>query len=408
MPPDLFPSIELARSDLPWAFTPVAPTPRETAALARAIVVGARGGSPLGTIDGAKVPVVEVSSGEFPMPDGLPSGCTSRWTPTPRPTKTRQFAGSRGSSRRGRCRRTRATSRAWCRPSRRGASRGSARTCRTRARPIRPGRWGRARLSSRLRLLALHHDRQRRSGDARPEAARPRSGGDERAPETRREPGLGRRRGQARALRGRPSPPGGSRHMVGPRGQRVGEEASSIPGTQAVQPSSRRRPPSTAASLRAALPASGWLEDLNLDPRRRSSAGLGAEMVRAHQEAGGRGLAAGGGHRARPARAGGRAAGRSRRRAAARANDRAAGGRARPRDHGSGAPRMRDPGSVTFAARVASSVLPAPALGAAFRRISRRRRRRPRNAGQGIRSSLTLQNAAVVSPGRSPRRPPVS
>ena len=154
-------------------------------------------------------------------------------------------------------------------------------------------------------------------------------------------------------------------------------------------------------------PAPGWLEDLNLDPRRRSAAGLGVEMVRAHQEE----LVdeawrqAGDIERARREREGALLADLAAARLHARTIAPLAGAHALV-TMAPALSRMRDPGSVTFAASVASSVLPAPALGAAFRRIlATKTPPASRKAGQGIRSSLTLQNTAVVSPGALPATP---
>ncbi|MFZ4573786.1 MAG: hypothetical protein ACOYN0_05270 [Phycisphaerales bacterium] len=151
-------------------------------------------------------------------------------------------------------------------------------------------------------------------------------------------------------------------------------------------------------------PADGWAGELNLDPRRRAAAGLGAELVRAHQDE----LAdeawrqAGDLERARREREGAVLAELASTRLYARAVAPLQGAHALV----TLAPalgRMRESGAPTVAARLAQSALPAPALGAAFRRIlATKTAPAVRASGKGLRRAVALQNVTAVSPGSLP------
>lgn len=163
---------------------------------------------------------------------------------------------------------------------------------------------------------------------------------------------------------------------------------------------------STAAA--SADVSTGWSRQLNLDPRRRAAAGLGAAMVRDHQEA----LVdeawrqAGDIDRAQREHQGAAiadlAGGRLRRRmveplAAASALVTMAPALART--------RATQPG-MTARAVVATSAVPTAMLDAPMRRIAATKLpRAARTAGQGIRRAIAVQNNQVLFPGGPPPLP---
>ena len=410
MPPNLFPSIEFARSDFPWCLTPGLPDAAgKLQPWLALVVVEARGGSPLGSIAGAKLPVVEVHRGDLPAPDEL-----SYWAHVQVDADAAMGEDS--------------------------ARRGIARVLSPRA--LSPN----TRYAACL-VPAFEAGRLAGLGQDVPDA---------RSTEPAWKPGTGTvvlpvydswlftttdsgdLETLARRLRGRDL--AATSEPLGLDVSRVSGEVNGklAPFEGALRPldaEAKWSGPAVAASakkLRSNLerkpvngvpvvglplygsiasgqtqPAPGWLEELNLDPRRRAAAGLGVEMVRAHQEE----LVdeawrqAGDIERARREREGALLADLAAARLYARTIAPLAGAHALV-TMAPALSRMRDPGSVTLAARVASSVLPAPALSAPFRRIlATKTTPASRNAGEGIRRSLTLQNTAVVSPGALPATP---
>ena len=156
-----------------------------------------------------------------------------------------------------------------------------------------------------------------------------------------------------------------------------------------------------------ASPVAGWLQQLNLDPRRRAAAGFGGQIIRQHQEE----LVdeawrqAGEIERARREREGALLADAANARLRARM--------IAPLGVSSAviamAPalaRTRDVPGQTMAARVAASVVPAPVLDAGFRRIlAVKAPLAARKAGQGIRRSVAFQNTLSVTPRKLPWTP---
>jgi len=410
MPPNLFPSIEFSRPDFPWSLTPGAPDASGNLQPWLAlVVVEARGGSPLGNIAGAKLPVVEVVRGELPAADELSywahvqvdanaamdedavrRGIARILSPRVLSPNTRYAACLVPAFEAGRLAGlgkdvpdARSTDPAWT------AGTGTV------VLPVYDS-W-----------LFTTTD----SGDLETLARRLR-GRDLAA--TSEPLGLdvsevsGDVAGKLAPFEGALRPLDAAAKWSGPAVDKSAKKLRS---------SLERKPvngvPVVGLPLYGSIasgqtqPAPGWLEDLNLDPRRRAAAGLGVEMVRAHQDE----LVdeawrqAGDIERARREREGALLADLAAARLHARTIAPLAGAHALV-TMAPALSRMRDPGRVTFAARVASSVLPAPALGAAFRRIlATKTPPASRNAGQGIRRSLTLQNAAVVLPGALPSTP---
>ena len=163
----------------------------------------------------------------------------------------------------------------------------------------------------------------------------------------------------------------------------------------------------STASAVSGVPAAGWMRELNLDPRRRAAAGLGVEIVRAHQDA----LVdeawrqAGDIDRARREREGAVLAQWAAARLHARAIAPLAGAHALV-TLAPALPRVRDAGHATAALWLDASALPAPALGSAFRRIlAVKAPAAARRAGLGVRATLVAQNAIVRSPGALPPAP---
>lgn len=154
-------------------------------------------------------------------------------------------------------------------------------------------------------------------------------------------------------------------------------------------------------------PENGWAGELNLDPRRRAAAGLGVEMVRAHQDE----LVdeawrqMGDLDRARREREGAVLAELASTRLHARAVEPLRGAHALV-TLAPALARMRDTGAPTVGSRLSQSALPAPVLGAAFRRIlATKTSPAVRANGKGIRRAVALQNANAVSPGALPATP---
>lgn len=155
-------------------------------------------------------------------------------------------------------------------------------------------------------------------------------------------------------------------------------------------------------------PVPGWLNDLNLDPRRRSAAGLGAAMVRQRQEQ----LVdqawsqAGDVERARREREGALLADFVSGRLNARMMAPLTGAGALVAMAPSLA-RTRDSSKPTLAARVGASVVPTPVLDAGFRRIlATKAPLAARKAGQGIRRSVAFHNTLAIRPGSVPPSSP--
>ena len=410
MPPNLFPSIEFARPDFPWCRTPGAPDASgQLQPWLALVVVEARGGSPLGSIAGAKLPVVEVARGELPAADEL-----SYWAHV---QVDAAAAMSEDSAKRGIARilSPRALS-----PNTRyaaclvpafeaGRLAGLGKDV-TDARSTDPA-WTPGTGTVVLPVYDSWLFTTTDSGDLETLARRLR-GRDLAATSEPLKLDVSQVSGD---VGGKLAPFEGALRPLDAAATWSGPAVNA--SAKKLRSNLERKPvngvPVVGLPLYGSIasgqtqPAPGWLEDLNLDPRRRSAAGLGVEMVRAHQEE----LVdeawrqAGDIERARREREGALLADLATARLHARAIAPLAGAHALV-TMAPALSRMRDPGSVTFAARVASSVLPAPALGAAFRRIlATKTPPASRNAGQGIRSSLTRQNAAVVSPGALPATP---
>ncbi|MBC7925168.1 MAG: hypothetical protein H7039_05880 [Bryobacteraceae bacterium] len=150
-------------------------------------------------------------------------------------------------------------------------------------------------------------------------------------------------------------------------------------------------------------PVPGWLSDLNLDPRRRVAAGLGASLVRQHQEE----LVdeawrqAGNLERARREHGGALVAELVSSRLYARNMAPLSGANALVA-MAPALPRMRA-ASTTAAAQLIASVVPGAVLDAAFRRILLTKAPlASRKAGQGIRRSVAMHNTLSVWPGALP------
>lgn len=154
-------------------------------------------------------------------------------------------------------------------------------------------------------------------------------------------------------------------------------------------------------------PVPGWMTGLNYDPRYRAAAGLGAAMVRAHQDE----LIdeawqqAGDLQRARREHAGAVLADLATARLHARYVAPLTGPQALL-TLAPATPAMRDTAAPTVAARIAGSALPAAAMTPAFRRLLRTKTAPAlRRAGQTISKTLPLLNAVKVVPGAPPPVP---
>ena len=315
-------------------------------------------------------------------------------------------AGSPGSSPRTPCARPPTTSPASCRRSRPVGWPGSAKPVPD-PRSVEPA-WGTGTGSvtpAGVRRVGVHHDRARRPRDARPAAdgARPveRRAGRWRSTSAR-SPATstaGWRRCSVPFTRSVRTRRGVATAAV--TGEQRPHAASWSAGGQAVRRWSACR--STAARRRASADVSGgWSSELNLDPRRRVAAGLGAAMVRDHQDA----LVdeawrqAGDIDRARRERQGAMLADLAASRLRA-PDGRAAHRRVGAGDDGPGAGphrrtrRARPPGRV-----VAASAVPPAMLDSSMRRIAATKLpRAARIAGQGIRRAIAVQNTQVLFPG---------
>ncbi len=410
MPPNLFPSIEFTRSDFPWCLTPGAPDAAgELRPWLALIVVEARGGSPLGSIAGAKLPVVEVPRNELPAADEI-----SYWAHV---QVDADAAMGEDSARRGIARilSPRAlspnTRYAAClvpafeagRLAGLGKDVPDARS----ADPAWTSGTGTVVLPVYDSWLFTTTD----SGDLETLARRLR-GRDLAATSEPLELDVSQMSGD---VGGKLAPFEGALRPLDAAATWSGPAVNA--STKKLRANLERKPvngvPVVGLPLYGSIasgqtqPAPGWLEDLNLDPRRRSAAGLGVEMVRAHQEE----LVdeawrqAGDIERARREREGALLADLASARLHARTIAPLGGAHALV-TMAPALSRMRDAGTVTFAARVASSVLPAPALSGAFRRIlATKTPPASHAAGQGIRTSLALQNTAVILPGALPAAP---
>ena len=151
----------------------------------------------------------------------------------------------------------------------------------------------------------------------------------------------------------------------------------------------------------------GWSADLNLDPRRRAAAGLGAEIVRQYQDA----LVdeawrqVGDLNRARREHAGATLADIATLQLHTRMVAPLAAAHAVVALWPA-ARRMKDAGGGTVAARLGASTLQRAALAGSFRRIlAAKTPVAARRAGQGVARTLPLQNARTVVPGAPPPTP---
>lgn len=152
----------------------------------------------------------------------------------------------------------------------------------------------------------------------------------------------------------------------------------------------------------------GWSADLNLDPRRRAAAGLGAEIVRKNQDA----LVdeawrqVGDLEEARRQHAGATLADI----ATLRLHNRMVaplGGAHALITLAPAARRMKDASAATVAARLGASTLQSAALAGSFRRmVAAKTPVTARRAGHGVARTLPLQNARTVVPGAPPPTPP--
>ena len=410
MPPNLFPSIELGRVDLPWALTPGGPDARgRLQPWLALIVVGAPSGSPLGNVDGAKQPVIEVARAELPVPeelalwvhvqvnadaaiteDAIRGGVARILSPRALAPNTRYLACLVPTFEAGRLAGlgqavpdARATDPAWT---------------------VGPGKV----------VLPVYDSwffTTTDSGDLERLARRLR-GRDLAA--TSRPPRLdvgvvsGDVAGKLAPFDGVLRPLGAAANWSGDAvAASAARLRASLERTVGPEPPVVGLPVYGSIAAGSVAIASGWLEDLNLDPRRRASAGLGAQMVRSHQDdlVDEAWRQAGDLQRARREREGAALADFAATRLRVRKIAPLAGAHALV-TMAPALARLRDPSSATVAARVATSVLPPPALGATFRRIlATKTPPAARRAGQGIRRTLTLQNAAVVSPGALPAAP---
>ncbi len=153
--------------------------------------------------------------------------------------------------------------------------------------------------------------------------------------------------------------------------------------------------------------SSGWSRQLNLDPRRRVAAGLGAAMVRDHQDS----LVdeawrqAGDIDRAAREQQGARLADL----ASSRLRDRMVTPLTAASALVTMAPalaRMTESSGSTARALVAASAVPTAMLDSAMRRIAATKLpRAARAAGQGIRRAIAVQNTQVLFPGAPPPMP---
>jgi len=153
--------------------------------------------------------------------------------------------------------------------------------------------------------------------------------------------------------------------------------------------------------------AAGWSRQLNLDPRRRAAAGLGAAMVRDHQEA----LVdeawrqAGDIDRATREHQGARLADLAASRLRTRMIEPLTAASALVTMAPALARTTAAPGT-TQRALVADSAVPPAMLDAPLRRIAATKLpRAARSAGQGIRTAIAVQNAQVLFPGGPPPAP---
>jgi hypothetical protein len=152
---------------------------------------------------------------------------------------------------------------------------------------------------------------------------------------------------------------------------------------------------------------SGWMADLNLDPRNRSAAGLGAAMVRVNQDdlSDEAWLQAGDLQRARREHSGALLADA----ATASLHSRYVAALAGPNALVTLAPAlglMRDTAAPNIAARLASSALPSAMVAPPFRRILRTKTpRAARVAGQVLTRTLPIQNDISMVPGAPPPKP---
>ena len=151
----------------------------------------------------------------------------------------------------------------------------------------------------------------------------------------------------------------------------------------------------------------GWSRRLNLDPRRRAAAGLGAAMVRDHQEA----LVdeawrqAGDIDRAKREHQGARLADLAASRLRSRMIEPLTAASALVTMAPALARTAAAPGT-TQRALVAASAVPPAMLDSPLRRIAATKLpRAARTAGQGIRTAIAVQNAQVLFPGGPPPAP---
>lgn len=153
--------------------------------------------------------------------------------------------------------------------------------------------------------------------------------------------------------------------------------------------------------------ATGWSADLNLDPRRRAAAGLGAEIVRDQQDA----LVdeawrqVGDLQKARREHAGSLLADMATLRLHARLVAPLTGANALL-TLAPAARRMKDATAGTVAARLSASTLQSAALTGSFRRVMAAKMPvAARRAGQGVARTLPLANAKALVPGAQPPNP---
>jgi hypothetical protein len=416
MPPNLFPYVEFAAPDLPWQLTPGTPDAQSRLAPWLAlIVIEVRGDSPLGNIPDAKLPVVEVNRVDLPVyselwlwahvqvdgasvvaadgtvaPDVASRGVARILSPRALAPKTRYVACLVPTFEAGRLAglgqpvpSPLATDPAW------SAGDGTVKL------PVYDSWFFTTTESGDIETLARKLQERDLSAGNRP-----------------KQMGVDTVSGD---VAGRLAPFEGAFRPLGPAAAWTGPAVSAAKtslssmmernitsGVPVVGP-----PLYGSIASGATTVTSGWLADLNLDPRRRAAAGLGSDAVRAHQDE----LVAEAWRQA-----GDIARARRELQGSLLAQFTSASLFARSIAPLSGshalvtlAPaisRMREGAGSTVAMRVAASALPSPSLGSAFRRLLvTKTPAAARRAGLGIRKVLAQQNALTVSPGQLPPTP---
>lgn len=408
MPPNLFPSVEFNRSDLPWALSPGSPDASGRLQPWLALITAdAPAGSPLSNVGDAKLPVIEVLRTELPAPAKIPlwahvqvgasvgttqdvirAGVARILSPRALAPKRRYCACLVPTFEAGRLAGlgkpvpdARSTVAAW--------SSGPG----TVLLPVYDSWFFTTAESEDLETIAQRLRGYDLSATSRPKQLDVSS--------------------VSGNVVGRLAPFEGALRPVGPvpewKGPAVTASAkvlaselehTPVGGVSVVGP-----PVYGSIASGQSKPIPGWLSDLNLDPRWRAAAGLGAQLVRQHQEdlVDEAWRQAGDIQRARREHAGAQLA----EFAAAKLNSRMVAPLSGANALVTIAPalaRMRDAGTVTVAPRVEASVLPGPVLGAAFRRI--RAAKAPAASpqeGQGMPGTLREINAVpIIQPGALP------